>query len=70
MKKTVKQEEIERMRDDFIYYVENALAIKTHNSGELVDIKLNSTQIRFLEAVIEKRFNNLDIRRKHNGTKS
>lgn len=67
--KTIKQKEIERMRDNIVYFIESTLAVKAQNSGELIDIKLNITQVMFLEALIEKQFNRLDIRRK-NGIKS
>lgn len=67
--KTIKQKEIERMRDNIVYFIESTLAVKAQNSGELIDIKLNITQVMFLEALIEKQLNRLDIRRK-NGIKS
>lgn len=65
-----KDEIIKKMRDDFVYYIESALAIKAQNSGELIDIRLNSTQIRFLEALIERNFKDYNIRRNNGTTKS
>lgn len=57
---TKTQEEIDKMRENLIYYIENALAIKDKD-GNLIPIKLNNIQRMILDGIIQNGFKKFQI---------
>jgi len=57
---TKTKEEIDKMRENLIYYIENALAIKDKD-GNLIPIKLNDVQRRILDGIVQNGFKYFQI---------
>lgn len=59
-RKTKTQEEINKMKDNLVYYIENALAIRDKD-GNIIQLKLNNTQMLILEGIVQNGFKKFQI---------
>jgi hypothetical protein len=57
---TKTQEEIDKMKENLIYFIENLVKIKDKD-GNLLDFKLSKTQLIILEGIIQNGFKKFQI---------
>lgn len=57
---TKTQEEINKMRENLVYFIENSLAVRD-KEGNIIELKLNNIQKTILEGIIQNGFKKFQI---------